>query len=59
MIAKYTIDRKRLYDSKYEQSKINILEGTKKDKIGLKTHIPVIYTIIKTNRRKELKQNAN
>ncbi len=59
MIAKYTIDRKMLYNSKYKHSKITILEGTKKDKIGLKTHIPVIYKIIKKHRRKELKQNAN
>lgn len=48
-----------LYNSKYKHSKITILEGTKKDKIGLKTHIPVIYKIIKKHRRKELKQNAN
>lgn len=53
MIVKYTIDRKSLYNADYQNNDVTLLEGNFKDKIKLKTHLSVIYRIIKKIQRSE------
>ena len=55
MIAKYIIDRESLYSSDYGNAQIELIDGNFDDKIKLKTHIPVIYRILKYNRKKARK----
>ena len=55
MIVRYTIDRKDLYNGDYNDSDIQLIDGEFTDKIKLRTHLSVIYRIIKKMRRRESK----
>ena len=53
MIVKYIIDRNSLYNGEFENANMEIVKGSLKDKLELKTHLPVIYRIAKNLKRKE------
>lgn len=55
MIVRYTIGRKSLYNRDYDNSDVQLIEGNFNEKIKLKTHLSVIYRIIKKMRRRESK----
>lgn len=55
MIVRYTIDRKSLYCGDYENSDVELIDGDFNDKIKFKTHLPIIYRIIKKLRRSKNK----
>ena len=53
MTIKYTIDRKSLYNGKYSNAKIEVISGCTDDRITLKSHLSVIYTLARILRRRQ------
>ncbi len=55
LIVRYTLDRNDLYSGDYQNSHQELLSGNYTDKIKLKTHLAVIFSLIKYNRKKAIK----
>lgn len=53
MIVKYTIERKSLIDCDFDDVDIELIHGDFDDEIQFKSHLPIIYGIIKKQRRNE------
>ena len=56
MIVRYTLDRKSLYNGDYDNSEVKLIEGDFSDNIKFKTHLSVIYRIIRKIKRSQNKK---